>query len=117
MTTTAPLAAGRLATTVVVARGSVGLLDEGDLGGQGVVGHLLEVGVDVGHQVVAGDGGGGLEGSHHLPLGIDLELLLAGGAPQMRLVLVLEPGLAERIAGLVALGLARGQLGALMVPT
>ena len=54
----------------------------------------------------------------HLALGVDLELLLAGGAPQLGLVLVLEPGLAEGVAGLVPLGRPRGLSSALlMVPT
>ena len=45
------------------------------------------------------------------PCGVDLELLLAGDAPQLRLVLVLETGLAEGVAGLVALGGPGRELG------
>ena len=40
----------------------------------------------------------------HLPVGVDLQLLSARGAPQLRLVLVLEAGLPEGVPGLVALG-------------
>ena len=56
-----PAGGRRVAAGVVVARLVVGLAQGVDLGGQGVVGHLLEVGVEVGDQVVAGDGRGGLD--------------------------------------------------------
>ena len=98
-TTTAPFGAGRSRPPYRVG----GVAHVLDLGGQRVVGHLLEADVDVGHQVVAGDGGRRLHRAHHLALGVDLELLDAWGSPQLGLVLVLEPGLPEGVAGLVAL--------------
>ncbi len=79
-----PAGGRRVAAGLVVALlGSYGLRRLLDLGGQGVVGHLLEVGVEVGDQVVAGHRRGGLERAGHLARGVDLELLAARGAPQL----------------------------------
>ena len=102
----------RVAARVVVALRVEGLAQGQDLGGQGVVGHLLETGVDVGDQLSPATAGVVLSRAHHLALGVDLELLLARGAPQLGLVLVLEAGLAEGVAGLVALGRQGLELGA-----
>ena len=96
----------RFAAGVVVALGVVTVAESGDLGGEGVVGHLLEIGVEIGDDVVSRLGRRRLEDSGHLALGIHLEFLLARGAAQLGLVLVLETRLAEGIAGLVALGCA-----------
>ena len=99
-----------MAAGVVVAGLVGGLAQVGDLGGQGVVGHLLQVGVDVGDQVVAGGGRGGPEGADHLALGVHLELLGARRAPQLGLVLQLQAALTVGVTLLVALGGAGLQL-------
>ncbi len=57
-----------------------------------------------------------LDRARHLALGRHLELLAAGRTPQLRLVLVLQTGLAEGVTGLVPLGGPGRQFGAVDGP-
>ena len=52
------------------------------------------------------------QGADHLSLGVHLDVLDAGAAPQVGLVLAFETALAEEVAELIALGLVRLELSA-----
>ena len=82
-----------------------------NLRSQRVVGHLLEMGVDVGDDVRPGLRRRRLEHTGHLALGVDLELLGTRRAVEGHLVLVLETRLAEGVAGQIALRRPGRQFG------
>ena len=72
-------------------------LDLLDRPGERVVGVLLNGGVDAGHQVVAGLGGGLPDRPRDLARGVDRDHLAAGGAAQLLVVLALQAGLADQV--------------------
>ena len=72
------------------------------------VGDLLQACVEVEHDVVAGHGRRARERPHRAPARVDLDLLHAGGAVQIALVVLLEPGLADVVGAAVVGGEALG---------
>ena len=85
-------------------------LERGDLSVERLLQGLFEPRVDVGHHVVPRGGRRLAQAAHHLSVRVHLHLVGAGAAPQVRLVLVLEPALPEEVAELVALLLVVLQL-------
>ncbi len=79
-------------------------LERGDLGVESLLQRLLQPGVDVGDDVVPGGGRCLAQAAHHLSVRVHLDVVHAGTAPQLRLVLALEPALSEEVAELVPLG-------------
>ena len=68
---------------------------------EGLLGDLLQLGVERQRQVVAGHRRGARQRAHGAAAGIDLDLLEAGAAVQLEFVVLLQAGLAEVLGAAV----------------